>query len=106
MSELVANSLMLRGVVVEVEAFVGNDGWDQPGRLFALVSTAELLEAQPDLAAELGAGHSGADSAVTPVEQDVDVDQRPLEDLLPMIAWPPAVIGALAVVERVVLPPE
>jgi hypothetical protein len=106
MTELDANSLMLRGVVVEVEGYVGSDGWDQPGRLFALVSTAELVEAQPELAAELGAGHVGAESPVTPVEQDVDVDHRPLEDLLPMIAWPPAVIGTLAVVERVVLPPE
>jgi hypothetical protein len=106
MTEGSANFASLRGVVVEVEGFVRDDGWDQPGRLFALVSTAELLETQPHLAAELGASHSAAPSEITPVEQEVDHSRRSLEELLEMIAWPPAVVGALAVVERVVLPPE
>ena len=105
--QLDANPSTLQGVVVEVEGFVREDGWDQPGRLFALVSTAELIESQPDLAAEIAvSNHAGVSSPVTPVEQDVDSHPGTLEDLLEEIAWPPAVIGALAVVERVVLPPE
>ncbi|MDP9318627.1 MAG: PPA1309 family protein [Actinomycetota bacterium] len=103
-TELGANRLSLRGVVVEVEHYVSDDGWDQPGRLFALVPTAELVEAQPDLAIELGV-HASTHEALTPVEQEIDQDARSLEELLDKIAWPSAVVGAVAVVERVVLPP-
>jgi hypothetical protein len=103
-AELGANGLSLRGVVVEVEHYVSDDGWDQPGRLFALVPTAELVEAQPDLAIELGV-HASTHEALTPVEQEIDQDARSLEELLGKIAWPSAVVGAVAVVERVVLPP-
>jgi len=103
-TELGANGLSLRGVVVEVEHYVSDDGWDQPGRLFALVPTAELVEAQPDLAIELGV-HASTHEALTPVEQEIDQDARSLEELLGKIAWPSAVVGVVAVVERVVLPP-
>lgn len=105
MTEMTANALSLRGVTVEVERYVGEDGWDQPGRLFALVPTAELVEAQPDIAIELGV-HTGTAEPLTPVEQEIDVNDRTLEELLSIIAWPAAVAGVLAVVERVVLPPE
>jgi hypothetical protein len=104
-TEVTQESLALRGVAVEVEHFVGQDGWDQPGRLFALVSTPELVEMQPDIALELGA-HLGTASPLTPVEQEIDINDRTLEELLGIIAWPPAVVGVLAAVERVVLPPE
>ena len=103
-TELGANGLSLRGVVVEVEHYVSDDGWDQPGRLFALVPTAELVEAQPDLAIELGV-HASTHEALTPVEQEIDQDALSLEELLGKIAWPSAVVGVVAVVERVVLPP-
>lgn len=89
-----------------MEGFVGADGWDQPGRLFALVSTAELVESQPQLAAELDPESHSDPSALTPVEQEIDVAVQPLERLLGQIGWPSAVAGALAVVERVVLPPR
>ncbi len=105
MSELSPMALSLRTASVEVEHYVGEDGWDQPGRLFALVATEELVEAQPDLAIELGV-HTGTADLLTPVEQEIDVNDRTLEELLSRIAWPPAVVGVLAVVERVVLPPE
>ena len=105
MSELSPMALSLRAASVEVEHYVGEDGWDQPGRLFALVATEELVEAQPDLAIELGV-HTGTADLLTPVEQEIDVNDRTLEELLSRIAWPPAVVGVLAVVERVVLPPE
>lgn len=102
---LAADALALRAAVVEAERYVGEDGWDQPGRLFALVPTSELLEAEPDLAMELGV-HSGTAESLTPVEQEINVNDRTLEELLGMIAWPPSVVGAMAVVERVVLPPS
>ncbi|MEJ7630664.1 MAG: PPA1309 family protein [Nocardioidaceae bacterium] len=104
MTEPAADALSLRAVVVEVEHYVGDDGWDQPGRLFALVPTAELVEAQPDLAMELGV-HGGSVEALTPVEQEIDPNSGSLEELLGRIAWPTAVAGVVAAVERVVLPP-
>lgn len=104
-TETAPPALALRAAVVEVEHYVGDDGWDQPGRLFALVPTSELLEAEPDLAMELGV-HGGTAETLTPVEQEIDVNDRTLEELLGMIAWPPSVVGVIAAVERVVLPPS
>ena len=95
----------LQSAVLEVEAQASDIGWDQPSRLFALVRTDELAAAEPELAAELGI-HDGSAQLLTPVEQELDEHRGPLEELLGRITWPPAVEGALAVVERVVLPPE
>ena len=95
----------LEAAVTEVEHYVSEEGWDQSGRLFALVATDELVEAQPDLAIELGVHESTAE-LLTPVEQEIDQNVRSLEELLTRIAWPSTVAGVVAVVERVVLPPE
>ncbi|HWV26154.1 MAG TPA: PPA1309 family protein [Aeromicrobium sp.] len=90
----------LRRAALEVEAHVGEQGWDQPARLFALVSTEALLEQQPQLAGQLsGEGY-------TAIEQEGAVEQRELEQLLTEITWPDAVEGCAVVVERVMLPPE
>ncbi len=90
----------LRQAVLEVEEHVGAAGWDQPARLFALVRTADILAAQPELADQL----SGPDS-FTPVEQELPRD-RHAEDLLPEIGWPAEVDGCVLVMERLTLPPE
>lgn len=103
--ELSEPSLGLRMAVVEVERYASESGWDQPGRLFALVPTAELAAAEPELAAELGAS-DGTATAFTPVEQELESPGSALEEMLGRITWPETVAGALAVVERVVLPPE
>jgi len=103
--ELSELSLGLRTAVVEVERYASEAGWDQPGRLFALVPSAELAAAEPELAAELGAS-DGTATVFTPVEQELDSPGHSLEELLGRITWPDAVAGTLAVVERVVLPPE
>jgi hypothetical protein len=95
----------LRVAVVEVERHASAQGWDQPSRLYALVPTLELAAAEPELAAELGIGDGTAD-VFTPVEQELDDHDGSLEQLLGRIMWPDSVSGALAVVERVVLPPE
>jgi hypothetical protein len=91
----------LRQAALEVEAHVGTEGWDQPPRLFALVPTADILAAQPELADQL----SGGPGDLTPVEQELPTD-REIEDLLAEIEWPDAVIGCAVVVERIMLPPE
>ena len=90
----------LSAVAREVEDFVSTAGWDQPPQLFALVPTAELVEAQPELAAQVDAG-----AFLTPVAQD----QLPDEDLAEALAgimWPEAVQGCAISQEIVVLPPE
>jgi hypothetical protein len=84
----------------EVDDFVSTAGWDQPPQLFALVPTAELVEANPELAAQVDAG-----AFLTPVAQD----QLPNEDLAEALAgimWPEAVQGCAVAQEIVVLPPE
>jgi hypothetical protein len=103
--DLSPESLGLRVSVVEVERHASHAGWDQPARLYALVPTDELAAAEPELAAELGISDGTAD-LFTPVEQELDEHAGSLEGLLEQITWPPSVVGALAVIERLVLPPE
>lgn len=90
----------VRRTTLEVEDHVAAAGWDQPARLFALVETATLLRAQPELADQLGAA-----DGFTPIEQELRGDQH-LEELLPQIAWPADVDGCAVAMERVTLPPE
>jgi len=104
-SEWSEQALGLRVAVVEVERHASDAGWDQPPRLFALVKTTELALAEPTLAAELGISDGTAD-LFTPVEQELDEQADALEELLGRITWPESVAGAMAVVERLVLPPE
>ena len=94
----------LRAVVREVESHIAAAGWDQPAHLYALVPTAELIAAEPALAASLGLDATEDAGSFTPIEQEVPAD-RALEEVLSSIAWPPTVVGCAAVVERLVLPP-
>jgi hypothetical protein len=89
----------LATIVDEIERLLVGNGWDQPPRLYALVPTADLLAGEPHLAEML----AGSDpEGLTPVEQEpVETD---LADLLPRIAWPPAVRGAAVVDEVLMLP--
>ncbi len=90
-------------IVREVESHVAGAGWDQSARLFALVPTENLLQANPELGAELGLT---GDLLLTSVEQEIEVGKDGLEELLATIAWPDDVVGAIVIVERIVLPPE
>ena len=83
----------------EVEEFVANAGWDQPPQLFALVSTADLLAQQPDLAGQLD-----PEAQFTPVAQEA-LPESDLAESLARIAWPDAVAGCALAQEIVVLPP-
>lgn len=91
----------LEPILREVEAHISSAGWDQPARLFALVSTAELIATDPELARELNLTE---DMALTSVEQEISTQQN-LEELLGTIAWPENVKGAILAIERIILPP-
>jgi hypothetical protein len=94
----------LREVSLEIEAHTGADGWDQPARLFALVSTTDLVASEPALAEQLGIDLQTA-GELTPVEQEVAPDAD-IEELLGSIEWPLTVAGCALVMERVMLPSE
>jgi hypothetical protein len=87
-------------VAREVEDFVAGGGWDQPPQLFALVPTAELLAAEPGMAAQLDAA-----APLTPIAQE-PLAEPELDVALAGIAWPDGVAGCAVVQEIVVLPPE
>ncbi|MDX6281888.1 MAG: hypothetical protein QOH03_2959 [Kribbellaceae bacterium] len=90
--------------VIEIERHVSSAGWDQPAQLFALVPTEDLLAAEPQLAAELGA--DDASQPLTPVAQGElpGGDDENLADALARIEWPEGVSGCAVAVERIVLP--
>lgn len=96
----------LAQAVVEVEAHAHEAGWDAPPRLYALVPTDELLVREPALAEQLGIDATTAAGTLTPVEQEQLPVDRPLEDTLQQIMWPPEVTGCAAVLERLTLPTE
>lgn len=91
----------IRQAALEVQRHVSASGWDQPPRLFALVSTGELLKAQPELASQLGKADS-----YTAIEQDGLPVHQQIEELLPEIEWPESVEGCAVSIERIMLPPE
>ena len=93
----------LTQAALEVERHVARAGWDQPARLFALVSTADLAAHEPGLRDTVG---DPAANALSAVEQEgLDVADT-VEALLAQIAWPDEVLGAAFAVERIVVPPE
>ncbi|EHR49361.1 hypothetical protein SacmaDRAFT_1072 [Saccharomonospora marina XMU15] len=99
-SEHQAGSASVAALAREVEEFVASGGWDQQPQLFALVSTADLLRQQPELA-----GHLDQGSALTPVAQD-SLPEGDLAEALARIAWPEAVSGCALAQEIIVLPPD
>jgi hypothetical protein len=95
----------LSRAVIEIEKHVSSAGWDQPAQLFALVPTEELLRAEPQLAAELGA--EDASQPLTPVAQGElpgGIEDDTLADTLARIEWPDGVSGCALSIERIVLP--
>lgn len=86
----------------DIERFVAASGWDQPPRLFALVPTTQLREAQPQLE------HLSEEDpdALSAIEQEELPAADSIETLLAQIGWPPQVHGAAIALERIVLPPQ
>ncbi|PXX69079.1 hypothetical protein DFR70_102765 [Nocardia tenerifensis] len=98
--------LVLARSVREVAEFVDAEGWGRPPQMFALVPTAELVAAQPELADEVDEA-----AELTPVAQEVFPDDITggsvaLDEFLATTSWPPAVQGCVLVQEIVVLPPD
>ncbi len=100
------NDTPLAHAVREIEAHAHEAGWDHPPQLYALVPTDELLAREPALGAQLGIDPGTAPGTLTPVQQEQLPLDRPLEDVLREIMWPPEVTGCAAVLERLALPPE
>ncbi|WP_026314181.1 PPA1309 family protein [Actinomadura flavalba] len=94
----------LEEVVLDLERHSAQEGWDAPPKLYALVRSAELRAAEPNLADDLGLGE--APDALAALEQPELPDQGSVEESLAGIAWPDAVTGCAIILERVVLPPE
>lgn len=100
----------LENAVKDVERYVATRGWDQPVRLFALVRTADSLKASPELASilpkEAVEEAEKNPESLTAIEQEDLPSKSTLEELLGGIEFGPAVAGAAAVVERMIVPPE
>jgi hypothetical protein len=90
---------------LDTERHVAASGWDQNPRLFALVPTADLMEREPHLRAQMQ-GADLAEGALSAIEQEDLPPTSNLESLLGGIAWPETVVGAALAVERIVVPPE
>ena len=60
----------LIAALMEIERHVGGVGWDQPARLFALVPTADLVAAEPQLAEHLTGGLEPQPGHLSAIEQD------------------------------------
>jgi hypothetical protein len=97
----------LVAALIELERHIGEDGWDQPPRLFALVRTDEVIAAEPELVDRLGLRGSadGAPAdALTAIEQDhFQGTGDVLADLEPIV-WPDTVFGCALALERTFLP--
>lgn len=89
--------------LMDVERHVSTTGWDQPARLFALVTTATLLEVEPQLR---GRVPEASPDALTAIEQDEFHATEDVFERLGGIFWPETVEGCALAVERAFLPPE
>lgn len=109
MTEPEAAEEPLIAALMELERHVGEGGWDQQPRLFALVSTDSVIAAEPELAQQLGlrgSADGGHPDALTAIEQD---QFSPGEDLvadLATIAWPTQVYGCALSLESSFLPSD
>jgi hypothetical protein len=97
----------LVAALVDLEHHVGEAGWDQPPRLFALVLTDLLVSSEPALAASLGlrsSAQGGAAEALTAVQQDDFTADDDVLGALARIEWPAAVFGCAISLVRTFLP--
>lgn len=99
----------LVAALIELEHHIGAAGWDQPPRLFALVTTDDLIASEPDLAASLGlvgTADGGQPDALTPIEQDHFASTGDVLADLAQIVWPEGVFGCAVSLERTFLPAQ
>ncbi len=98
-----ADTSRLIACLMDVERHVSSAGWDQPTRLFALVTTSALLEVEPQLR---GRVPETAPDALTAIEQDEFTATDNLFERLNSIFWPETVEGCAIALERAFLPPQ
>ncbi|MGQ4599187.1 PPA1309 family protein [Nocardia sp. R6R-6] len=98
--------LVLARAVREVAEFVDAEGWGRPPQMFALVPTADLVAAQPELEDHLSAGDELTPVAQEAFPDDITGGSMALDEFLATTSWPPAVQGCVLVQEIVVLPPD
>lgn len=103
MNESTPQSEALIAALVEIERHVSASGWDQPARMFALVRTQALVDAEPGLADQLIVT---AEDALSSIEQDGFQAGANLVETLAQIGWPASVEGCALACERTFLPPE
>lgn len=89
--------------LMDIERHVSTVGWDQPARLFALVTTARLLEVEPQLAGRIPEAHL---DSLTAIEQDNFHIGDDLGERLASISWPDNVEGCALAMERFFLREE
>jgi hypothetical protein len=97
----------LVAALLELDRYVGRDGWDQPPRLFALVLTDVLAAAEPALSRELGLRTTeagGPPNALTAIEQDEFRSSGDLTGDLAAVEWPETVSGCALTTVRTFLP--
>ena len=90
--------------LMEIERHVSGLGWDQPARLFALVPTADLIVAEPQLAEHLTGGAQPQSGQLSAIEQEGFSGGAELGDALARISWPASVTGVALSLERFFLP--
>jgi hypothetical protein len=93
--------------LVELERHVGEAGWEQPPRLFALVPTDALAAAEPALARTLGlrtTAEGGSPGALTAIEQEDFSAGHDLVADLAAVVWPESVFGCAVATVRTFLP--
>lgn len=98
-----ADTSRLIAGLMDVERHVSSTGWDQPARLFALVTTSTLLEVEPQLR---GRVPEGAPDALTAIEQDEFHATEDVVERLSGIFWPDTVEGCAIALERAFLSSE
>jgi hypothetical protein len=99
----------LVAALIELERHVGDDGWDQPPRLFALVNTDAVIAAEPQLADQMGlrgSADGGHPDALTAIEQEQFETSDDLIADLSAIYWPETVYGCALSLESTFLPAE
>jgi len=97
----------LIAALVDLEHHIGDAGWEQPPRLFALVLTDVLVASEPELARSLGLRATvdgGAAEALTAVEQEEFGVGEDVLEALARIEWPEAVFGCAISLVRTFLP--
>ena len=96
----------LAAALAEVDRHLATGGWDQPAKLYALVKTADLMVAEPELAERLGLTTEATRPELTSVEQESPPAGQALDQWLASIAWPAEVAGCALAQEVVTLPPS